>query len=145
VNFLDVALGLVLLPVAVADSVMSSDVGFSSEIRKINGRNFTLYLAGNPLQWQQGFKGKKVNESEAMLFTFGSGGLKSFWMKDTVSALDIIFLDSEFTVTKIVRNAKPCRIFCRPYFGAGKYVLELAAGTAEKLGIVKGSAVKMNR
>lgn len=135
--------GLILLPVALADSLIQIPATFPSGHATINGKNFTLYTASNFSQWQQGFKGWHVKKSEAMLFKFPSFSTKYFWMKGTVSPLDIIFLDENMTVTNIVENAKPCRFLCKNYSGKAKYVLEVKGGMAKNLDIKKGSKVSL--
>lgn len=134
----DLVVGFLLLPVAFFDTATRSPVEFQSERVTIENRSFVLYHARTTKQWQQGFKSHEVARDEAMLFQFPSSGWKMFWMKGTVTPLDIIFLDSELKILKIHRNAQPCKIFCRPYFGNGQYVLELRAGVADELKLERG-------
>lgn len=137
-TLLDLAVGFMLLPAVLLDMLTQSSVDFRSENVAIAGRPFILYRARTREEWQQGFKNHEVARDEAMLFEFPGGGWKMFWMKDTVTPLDIIFLDEKFQVLKIHRSAQPCRLLCRPYIGNGRYVLELRAGVADELGIEKG-------
>jgi len=141
VGLLDVAFGLFLLPAAFLDSITQSPVEFAGEQATINDRNFTLYRARTPDEWQHGFKSHEVARDEAMLFEFTDAGWKMFWMKDTVAPLDIMYMDGDFRVLKVHENATPCGWLCRPYFGRGRYVLELRAGTARELGIEKGQKI----
>ncbi len=140
-NIFDIAIGLLLLPAAVADTLSQITVEFESELCSINGREFLVYTADTIERWQQGFKNKKVLENEAMVFEFPSYGLKTFWMKGTVSALDIVFLDKDFKITKIVHSARPCKFLCKPYFGLAQYVVEFKAGITKELNLVKGQTL----
>ena len=47
-------------------------------------------------------------------------------------AIDAVYLDKQMTVRKIVRGIRPFRLSWSP---GAKYVLELAAGEAERVGI----------
>jgi uncharacterized membrane protein (UPF0127 family) len=141
VALLDVVFGLFLLPAAIMDSLTQSPVEFQGEPAVINGRNFTLYRAGTPDEWQHGFKSHDVTREEAMLFEFPDAGRKMFWMRGTVTPLDIVFLDDDYRVVNVHENASPCGLFCRPYFGTGRYVLELRAGMARELGIEQNKTV----
>ena len=80
---------------------------------------------------------------EAMLFVFSEERIISFWMKNTLISLDIIFLNNEGVVVDvqtmvtqigvpdsqlvIYRSAQPAR-----------YAIEMNAGLAEDLGIGSG-------
>ena len=142
-GFLDVFFGLFLLPAALIDSITQSPVDFQPENATIADRPFMLYRARTPSEWQHGFKGREVAANEAMLFEFPDDGRRMFWMKDTTTPLDIIFLDSDYRVVNVHENASPCGLLCRPYFGRGKYVLEVRAGMAQELGPEKGESVEI--
>lgn len=68
-----------------------------------------------------------------MIFVFDKDGIYSFWMKDTLISLSLIWIDNEGNVVHIVRNAKPCKYEkdpykeCERYFpkDRSKYVLEI--------------------
>jgi len=69
-----------------------------------------------------------------MLFVFDSEGTYSFWMKDTLIPLDMIWLDSELRVVDI-QHAVPCTGSpCLEYVPSGKakYVLEVNEGYADR-------------
>ena len=87
---------------------------------------------------------KRFNKDfDGMLFLMGSGE-HSFWMKDCIIPLDIIFIDGD-EITKIHSNCKPCHEkYCPHYEGFGDMVLELEGGTCEKLGIEEGDVIKMD-
>lgn len=85
---------------------------------------------------------KSLDEREGMLFIFKNDGLYSFWMKNTLIALDIIFLDKDKKVVDIFKNVQPCRSEkCESYRNQkpAKYVLEINAGQAEEIGLEIGS------
>lgn len=65
----------------------------------------------------------------------------SFWMKDTPSPLDIIFIRADGTIARIAENTTP---FSEAPIGSGEpvaAVLELRGGRSTELGIAEGDAV----
>jgi len=144
VGILDVVVGLVLLPSVLMDSLTQRPVDFEPVHTSIAGHPFILYIADTPTKWQHGFKGKEVADNEAMLFVFPKNGLKTFWMKDTTTPLDIVFLDEHLQVLDIVDAAQPCKFICKPYLAKGKYVLEFKSGVAERIGLSKGDSVTIS-
>lgn len=85
-----------------------------------------------------------------MLFVFASDALRTFWMKDTLIPLDMIFIDSEKKVIKIWKNVPPCVLKgrdaerCSIYDSGSpvRYVLELNAGLSEKIGLKVGDVLQ---
>ncbi len=82
-----------------------------------------------------------------MLFAFSDGGFKSFWMKNTLIDLDMVFLDADLRVAKVFHRVP------RSYEGqpesevarAGapaRFVLELPAGCARAHRLKPGSTIK---
>jgi uncharacterized membrane protein (UPF0127 family) len=85
-----------------------------------------------------------------MLFAFSSGALRTFWMKNTVIPLDIIFADEGQRVVKIWKSVQPCGLQgadsarCPVYAseGSAQYVLELNAGLTEEIGLRIGDRLE---
>lgn len=83
-----------------------------------------------------------------MIFVFSQDGSQSFWMKDTLVPLDMIFVAADGTVRKVFANVPVLppgvsddRI---PLETANaKYVIELGAGDAQREGIVRGVKLKL--
>ena len=46
---------------------------------------------------------------KGMLFIFPLEGIYSFWMKDTLIPLDIIWINTDYEVVYIKENALPCK------------------------------------
>ncbi len=106
--------------------------------------SFDVEIAQTPEERSKGLMFREfMPENHGMLFAFDDDVPRSFWMKNTLIPLDIIFLDGNMTVVD-VKNAVPCvEDPCSTYSAHGKYVLEINAGLAEKYGIKSGS--KMSR
>ena len=111
----------------------------------INGNPFEVKLAVSPSSISQGMKGKRFDDSYGgLLFLMPKNDTHSFWMKDCLIPLDILFIDND-TITNLHSNCEPCTDEnCRRYLGNGSYVLEVPGGTCDRLGIQKGDTVEMN-
>ena len=78
----------------------------------------------------------------AMLFVFRHAEPRWFWMKNTKIPLDILFFDAQHNLVAMQLDALPCRADPCKVYPSGKpaqYVLELAAGTARRLGLHEGA------
>jgi uncharacterized membrane protein (UPF0127 family) len=73
-------------------------------------------------------------EGAGMIFVFDDEKQRSFWMKNTLIPLDMIFISANGTIVDIT-TMQPCKsLFCESYRSKqpAKYVLEVNAGFAEK-------------
>ena len=85
---------------------------------------------------------EKLAASSGMLFVYDAPRHASFWMKNTLIPLDMIFIDSVGRVTKVHPQAKPLD---RTSIDGGEgvaFVLEINGGLAKRLGIVAGSELR---
>jgi uncharacterized protein len=75
---------------------------------------------------------KELPLDTGMLFVFIQEGRYSFWMKNMLFPLDIIWLDKDKKVIHIVENAPPCSESCPAYQPDSNalYCLETNAGFA---------------
>jgi len=88
------------------------------------------------LMFRQQLEGRR-----GMLFVFPSSYRHSFWMKDTLIPLDILWLDDARRVVDIKEEAVPCEKDPCPHYVPEEeavYVLEVNAGEVRKHGIKKG-------
>jgi poly-gamma-glutamate synthesis protein (capsule biosynthesis protein) len=84
---------------------------------------------------------KNLDEDRGMLFVFPEYKNHSFWMKNTLIPLDIIWLNENMEVAYIGENIQPCvGEICKSInpIEKSKYVLELNAGTAQKINLKIG-------
>ncbi|MDH5564494.1 MAG: DUF192 domain-containing protein [Nitrospirota bacterium] len=84
-----------------------------------------------------------------MLFLFPEPGHFSFWMKNTMIPLDILWLDESGTILHLEPNVPICTRKddqCQKYQSPHKslQVLELNAGMAEKLGLEVGGQLEID-
>ncbi|PQM26122.1 hypothetical protein CVO77_13645 [Sphingopyxis lindanitolerans] len=76
-----------------------------------------------------------------MLFPFAKPKIASFWMKNTLIPLDMIFVRADGSIDRIAENAIPESL--EPVVSGGEVaaVLELTGGTATKLGLDESAKV----
>jgi uncharacterized protein len=88
---------------------------------------------------------EKLEENWGMLFIFPEDDYRSFWMKNTLVPLDMIWLDQEGRVVDVKSDVPPCKYDPCPLYtpaGPGRAVVELKAGTAAKHSVKAGSTLK---
>lgn len=87
---------------------------------------------------------KGISGNDGMLFTFPFPGRYTFWMKDMLFPIDMIWINKEGVVVHIVSNAKP-EDYPATYSNnvEALYVLEIGAGKAVEYGIYLGTKVHM--
>jgi uncharacterized protein len=140
-----VMIGLVLALVA-ADCLAAPRgpgiVAFSGEGRTISC-SFKVELAVTPEQQARGLMFReRLHDDAGMLFIFERDEVRSFWMRNTLIPLDMIFITSGFKVVSVHDFAKPrdeTSISSR--FGA-KYVLEVNGGKAAACRIKPGTRAR---
>lgn len=104
--------------------------------------DFTIELALHPREQEKGLMFRQsMPTMHGMLFVFGSDMQRSFWMKNTLIPLDIIFLERDGRIQHIHPMAKPQDLTMITSGQPSYAVLELNGGTASKLGITVGDYV----
>lgn len=106
---------------------------------------FKTWVADTAALRERGLSGKAgLDENQAMLFVFDHDDTHGFWMKDMHFDIDILWLDSTKRVVHIERNVNPDSyrlvppvVYTSPV--PARYVLEIQAHMADKLGIGVGS------
>jgi len=78
---------------------------------------------------------------EGMLFLMGEEDIQSFWMRNTLIPLDMIFIGKDMKVVGIVENAEPRSEISRTINKPSSYVLEVNGGWSAKNGIGAGATV----
>ena len=84
---------------------------------------------------------KEMPADHGMLFDFGAPRRVSMWMENTFLPLDMLFIQSDGTVSHIRENAVPHSRDIIDSRGPVKYVLELNAGRVRALGLRIGDKV----
>ncbi len=113
----------------------------------ISGREIQLEVVNTPKEQEKGLMFRPpLADDRGMLFPFTPARPVAFWMKNTPSPLDIIFLlDGE--VKAIARNATTCKGDPCPIYPEGGViadnVLEVRAGLTEEIGLKEGDRISV--
>ncbi len=100
---------------------------------------FYLELAISDDEQQQGLMYRpEMRDDWGMLFVYEQERHLSFWMKNTLIPLDMIFVDAEGQVVGVVHEAEPETTSPRTVGRAAQYVLEINGGLSRELGIERG-------
>ncbi|MEH6700966.1 DUF192 domain-containing protein [Parasphingorhabdus sp.] len=83
----------------------------------------------------------EIAPDKGMIFPFAEDRVASFWMKNTVIPLDIIFIRRDGTIESIAANTTPYSLDPVLSNEPIATVLEIAAGRAAELGIAPGDTV----
>lgn len=83
----------------------------------------------------------RLGPDEGMIFPMNPPRGASFWMKNTVIPLDLIFIAPDGRISNIAAQAIPYDLSPLTSIGPVKGVLELAGGRAAELGIAPGDKV----
>ena len=85
---------------------------------------------------------ESMPSSKGMLFVYDHPQSVSFWMKNTLIPLDIVFADATGVVQHVHANAVPGDLTPIPGGDDIQYVLEINGGLAEAMGIQSGSEIQ---
>jgi uncharacterized protein len=110
---------------------------------KSGTHRFDVEVAATPEEQAQGLMFRtELAPDGGMVFPMKPPRTASFWMKNTVIPLDMLFVRSDGTIASIAANRKP---YSREPSSAGvpvAGVLELRGGRAAELGIAEGDKVR---
>jgi len=104
---------------------------------------FSVEIADDVGERAQGLMFRKsMPASAGMLFVYDTPQTLSFWMRNTLIPLDLLFIDSRGLVQHIHSNAVP--LDETPINGGDNLlaVLEINGGLAARMGITEGTAVR---
>ena len=113
----------------------------------IGGELFQLEVARTSQERAQGLMHREsLAIDSAMLFVFDDEAHRSFWMKNTLIPLDILYLDSRGVVVDVqtmttqvgVADSELTRY---PSAAPARYAIEMNAGLANVLGVESGAQV----
>jgi uncharacterized membrane protein (UPF0127 family) len=114
---------------------------------ELGGKTFNVEIADTSEKQGLGLMFRDEMAADAgMLFIFPNEAPRSFWMKNTRIALDIMYFDKELRMVSISADTPPCKITRCPSYpsvGAAMYVLELNAGKAAELGVGPGASLTL--
>jgi len=110
---------------------------------KIDGDKIDVEVADESVEMIKGLMGREeLCEDCGMIFVFQDDREHSFWMKNTLIPLDMIFINSENVVVDVL-SAVPCTEDPCPHYkpeNKAKYVLEVNSG---RFGNIVGETVEI--
>ena len=105
-------------------------------------RRFRVEVARTPAEQARGLMFRRSLPADGgMIFPFPSPRPASFWMKNTLIPLDMIFIRADGTIARIAANTVPESLETVDSGEPVAAVLEIAGGRAAELGIEEGDRV----
>lgn len=115
----------------------------------LKGKSFYVEVADNDPARMKGLMFREhMPADRGMIFLFPEEGMQAFWMKNTLIPLDILYFDRKFRLVSAQTEVPPCKADPCPSYptsAPAQYVLELNAGTADKLGVKVGDKLEFHR
>lgn len=103
---------------------------------------FVVEMAETPAQRELGLMNRpSLAPDRGMLFDFGEVRPVGMWMKNTLIPLDMLFIAADGRIVNIAERTKPQSLETLRSAGPVLAVLEVAGGTAQRLGIRPGDQV----
>ena len=85
---------------------------------------------------------EQLDADAGMLFLYEEEGRLTFWMRNTLIPLDMIFISADHQVAGVVENAEPQTDTVRQVDQPSQFVLEVNGGFAAAHGITAGTPVE---
>lgn len=105
-------------------------------------RVFQIEVALTPQQRQTGLMWRRsLPDDHGMLFDFETPQEITMWMQNTYVSLDMVFVSAEGRVTRIAERTEPLSTRTVASQGQARYVVELVAGAAKRIGLKVGDKV----
>jgi len=139
---------MLVLAGGLASELISSERTSLSDNRTqiyFQGHVLNVHIANTPKERQRGLMFREeLGENEGMLFVYEEEDYRSFWMKNTLIPLDIIFLNAEKEVINVETarpepNVSDSNLMTYGSERPAKYVLEVNAGFAEDFSVSEGA------
>lgn len=114
----------------------------------LHGAHFSAELATTEAAREHGLMARqRLAPDHGMLFVFPETAPRGFWMKNTLIPLDILYFDAQRRLVSVQRDVPPCQADPCPIYpstGPARYVLELGAGTAQRIGAAPGDTLAID-
>ena len=142
---------LLIALIAVAITVMAVFAACAQEQPKVaitgqDGRDLIVVnveVAATNAKRELGLMYRRhLDEQAGMIFLFKQPQHLTFWMKNTLIPLDMIFADSDGRIVGIVENAAPLSESIDAVDGDSQYVLEVNGGFCKRHGIIAGDRLR---
>ena len=88
---------------------------------------------------------RTMPDTQGMLFIFDREEPRSFWMRNTIMGLDIIYIKADGTIESIAKYCVPKLEKSVPSKGPALYVLEVTEGFCDIHGVEEGDKIDFKR
>jgi uncharacterized membrane protein (UPF0127 family) len=104
---------------------------------------FVVEVADTPAKRELGLQYRRdLPADRGMIFLFPHEADQTFWMKNTLIPLDMIFINSDRRIVGIAEEAVPFTLDPRSVGRPSRFVLEINGGLSKRYGIKAGNAVR---
>jgi uncharacterized protein len=123
--------------------VREGEVTFLNRETKQVLAKIEVEAAINPAERSQGLMYRtSMDEDKGMIFLFEQMEMQSFWMKNTLIPLDILFIDDKGVINTIHKNTVPYSERSLPSKQKSQFVVEVNGGYCNRHGIKEGDLIE---
>jgi Uncharacterized conserved protein len=113
----------------------------------LHGQRFSVELATDDASRARGLMFRtELATDHGMLFVFPYTDQQAFWMKNTLVPLDMLYFGTDRALVSMQLDVPPCKADPCPSYPSNapaRYVLELPAGTATRIGAQIGDILEV--
>tara|TARA_R110002096_G_scaffold416429_1_gene618904 strand:- start:63550 stop:64113 length:564 start_codon:yes stop_codon:yes gene_type:complete len=103
-----------------------------------------LEVVSTPARIQRGLMHRQhLAPDRGMIFVFGGDRIRSFWMKNTLIPLDMLFVTKDMVVAGVERDTVPLSLESRSIGIPTRYVIEVNGGWTAKNGVDAGTKIRL--
>lgn len=141
-------MGWISPALAVAATLLAGACAAREPWVELAGKRYAVEVADDDAERARGLMFRdSLEEGRGMLFIHERQEPLAYWMKNTRIPLDILYFDEARVLVAQQRNVPPCSAGdrCPPYpsDAPARYVLELNAGEAERMGLRDGEILEL--
>lgn len=130
-------------------TLLSSGCAAGGDWVELDGHRYAVEVARTEADRERGLMFRDTLPADhGMLFIHPRQEPQAYWMKNTRIPLDILYFDESHRLVSQQRDVPPCSLgdACPPYpsEAPARYVLELNAGEAARLGLRNGDALHVS-
>ncbi len=133
--------------------VRTTEIAFTKEgtltLIKADGtviRTIDIEIADDDYERETGLMHRSVlGDDQGMLFIFDDEDYRSFYMKNTLISLDIIYIDADKKIVSFAEQTKPMDETTLPSQLPAQYVLEINGGLSEDWVLEIGDQIRWER
>jgi uncharacterized membrane protein (UPF0127 family) len=130
------------MTIAVFFAIFTTDLAAACDASRVELRGdwgkarFRVSIADTPQTRARGLMFvEEMPRSAGMLFVFDDDRVRTFWMRNTLISLDILYFDATGAWVSAQENAVPLDETTLPSDGPARYVLEINGGLVERFGM----------